>query len=166
MRKLITFLLLSAIALSLFGCSFSGNKSEITFYYTVNSDSFDGSDNFIVPYVTNRHASSNYQDQLDIYFAGPEKSSCESPFPNGTVLEAFESSKNKAHLTLSSQFAELSDIDLMIACACITRTVIELTKVNFVQICVKDTQLLGEDSLTFDLNSFTYSDNLPADYEG
>ena len=165
MKRLFTFTLLLIILTSLCSCTFPNTQqSRITFYYIKTPDDFDGSSDIIVPF----HPSSDDDNRdlseiLDAYLSGPSNNSCTSPFPQGTTIEEIVLSRSNAQLTLNRQFATLSDIDFTIACACLTKTVIDLTGVNTVQVQVNGSQILGADSLTFNLSSFSHSDETPAD---
>lgn len=167
MKKAMVFLLLFVIVLSHCACLFpTTDPHAVTFYYVKDNEKFDGISDIIVPfYPITEIPIDNYTELLKLYFNGPTNYSCYSPFPAGTTLEDLYITRSKAKLTLSPHFATISDVELTIACACLTRTVIGMTGVNSVQILVNGAQLCGEDSLTFNRNSFTYYDDLPANQD-
>ena len=167
MKKAIIITLFFAFTLTLSACSFSTTEPDsLTFYYIKSKDNFDGISDIIVPFYPNTSITNDsYAELLGLYFNGPTNYSCYSPFPAGTTLEELNVTRSKAKLTLSPHFATISDVELTIACACLTKTVIGITGVNSVQILVNGAQLCGEDSLTFNLNSFTYYDELPANQD-
>ena len=167
MKRATILLLLFAILLSLTACQSPTEKNSLTFYYIKNTENSDGISDIIVPFFPNiNNTSYDYAELLNLYFNGPTNYSCYSPFPASTTLEELSVTQSKAKLTLSPQFATISGVELTIACACLTRTVIALTGVSSVQISVNGAQLCGEDSLTFNLKSFTYLDALPPDHIG
>ena len=59
--------------------------------------------------------------------------------------------------------ATLSDSSFTIACACLTRTVIEMTGVKALQLKIHSRQINGADSLLLTLNDFTYWDDVAVD---
>lgn len=162
MKRIILLTLLTAILISLFACTTNTmHKGSVVFYYIKNEKDFDGKTPIMTPYYPQiDHNTNGYAEILNVYFNGPTNYNCQSPFPAGTTIEDINITRSKAHLMLSPQFATISGIDSTVACACLTKTVIELTGVNTVQIRVKGAQLEGKDYLTFNQSSFTYQDDL------
>ena len=60
---------------------------------------------------------------LELYFRGPVQDDLISPFPDGTELISVEQGENGTELVLSNAFFSLQEVDLAVACACLTRTV-------------------------------------------
>ena len=65
------------------------------------------------------------------------------PFPKDTKLQKLTISGDTAVAELSASFARLEGMDLTIACACITMTIMELTGVESVAIRCADRKLNG-----------------------
>ena len=163
MKRHLSIVLLVVLVFSLIGCKNNKtNPDAPTFYYIKNDAEFDGTTNIVTSFYPDINKSTkSHKDILSVYFNGPTTYECRSPFPSGTMLEDFRVMSNRAILVLSPQFATITGAERTIAFACLTKTVIELTGVKSVQIGVEGVQLDGEDYITFDGNSFTYSDDLP-----
>lgn len=162
MRRITALLLMFAIIL-LSSCSTNpkDNASFTTFYYVANEPVYDPGSSALVPVHENlREHADDYSALINIYLRGPTTYDCISPFPGGTTLENLQVDNNRATITLSPHFATLTNADLLIACACMTRTLLEMTGVNTVQIKVENGFLNGEESMTFTLGSFVYNDSL------
>lgn len=140
-----------------------GEAENITFYYIHNDIEFGSESGVITPTVVQiKNKTKDYRQLLDRYFNGPTNYDCVSPFPAGITLEDLQIDNNKVQLLLSPHMSVLSGVDFTIACACLTRTVIEMTGVQYVQIQIENNLIYGQDSVTFNLSSFSYWDN--ADY--
>ncbi len=87
---------------------------------------------------------------LSLYFRGPTDAALVSPCPAGTKLVGYELADSVLYLTLSDNFAELSGIDLTLACACLTMTFLELTEAEAVQIQAETELLDGKSSIIMD----------------
>ena len=74
----------------------------------------------------------------------------EKTFPYGTKLVSISVSEERTTVTVTSHFANLNNVDLTIACACITKTVMELTNTGSVEIMAHGTMLNGADSVIMD----------------
>ena len=163
MKNVILFILIAAITLLSMGCARTTDSSAdtVTFYYVHNKPAYGTTSGVIAPNLVeiNQHEY-NYHELLTKYFNGPTNYDCVSPFPAGIMLEDLYVNDNKAQLVLSPHMATISGSDLTVALACLTRTVIEMTNVNTVQIKISGNQINGEDSVTFTLNSFSQYDEV------
>lgn len=100
----------------------------------------------------------DYQYLISQYLNGPRSSDCISPFPAGITLEEFNLDSNKVQIKLSPHLALLSGSELMLACACLTNTITQMTGVDSVQISAENGLLNNQEYLTLTANSFTYFD--------
>lgn len=80
---------------------------------------------------------------LSAYFSGPQTSGLENPFPRDTRLLDWNLTGTNLQLSLSRDFAQLSGVDLTIACACIYRTFTELTDVSSIRVRAEGALLNG-----------------------
>lgn len=113
-------------------CSCRQDKPEaqkpVNFYYTVNTEDFGEYRSVFQP--EKRESLGYEQDWLGLlqqYLAGPADITLANPFPAHLVLEAIEVSGDICIITVSNEMAALSELDLTIACACLTLTATELT---------------------------------------
>ena len=84
------------------------------------------------------------------YLHGPLDPALRSALPRNTVLLSAEVDGTLLKLTFTQDLAELSGLDLTIACACVTLTCISLFHVEQVRIQANGALLDGEPSITMD----------------
>ena len=155
------FLLILPLFLLLSACNTNHNSDEasVNFYYTHNELVFGTESGVIkktVREIKGKH--DDYDQLISQYLNGPISYDCISPFPAGTTLEELHWDPNRVQVVLSPHITTLSGMDLMIACACLTRTVSDMTGINTVQIRSSSGLLNGEQVLTLSADSFVYWD--------
>lgn len=161
MKRIIAFVLFLSVMFMLCACTKSNKQitTSVTYYYrTVEVDCGPDS-GVITPEV--REVSGipdDYQQLMAQYLNGPRSNDCISPFPAGTTLEEFNLDSKKAQIKLSPHLALLSGAELMIACACLTKTVTQLTGVDSVQISADNGLLNDQEYITLTADSFAYFD--------
>ena len=153
MKKLLILLLIIAVLASICGCVEEEPEIQVpvNFYYRRTQVTFEDSNGVIAPEV--REAQGHENDLsylLDLYLSGPNGEDMERTFPYGTKLVSISVSEERTTVTVTSHFANLNNVDLTIACACITKTVMELTNTGSVEIKAHGTMLNGADSVIMD----------------
>ena len=161
MRKTIVLLLLGAILLSLGACG-SSLKEPVSFYYLRNPNTivYGSADGLVAP--EQREAAGHVGDLeylLTLYLGGPLDDRLVSPIPEGVTLENLVIRQKNLILVLSSQFAELTDVELTAACVCIATTCFSLTDVDEVTILSPETHLSEGVSMTLTRDSVTFLDD-------
>ena len=166
MKRLTAFLLLFLMLFSLCACS---QEKEIVYpvtYHYLRSPlpgdeiSHGAADSVIATDVRDGNGYQNdYTYLLDIYLLGPLDRNCRSPFPVGTNLKNLSLENGAATILLSDDFAELSGIDLTLACSCLTLTVMDMTGVESVTIRAEDSLLDGKESITMDASMLILVDH-------
>lgn len=159
-RSLCLFLTIVCI-ICLWGCK--DEKAEIkqpvNYYYRTVPTQYGSDATIITCEVREAYGYGNdYRLLIEQYLNGPKTYDCISPFPAGTTLEEFSLSSNKAEIMLSTHMSILSGSELMLACACLTRTVCEMTGVGAVEISSDGGMLNNEESITLTADSFSYLD--------
>lgn len=140
MKKLICLLI--ALCLGLGGCSFSPSEDFIPFYYCRVEPGYQGEEGIIAPEHRNVTGPKEDLDALlAAYFSGPTDPALELPFPKTTEIEAWSIDHGILTLELSEEFSQLSGVDLTIACACITKTFLDLAQVE--KVCIRTGQAHG-----------------------
>lgn len=165
MKRFITMVSLLLCLLFLFGCENKSNNAthSVTFFYVQNEDDFNSETPIVVAYQTNTAIEpEDHRALLELYLNGPTTYNCISPFPGGIQLEDYYMVGNRAELTFSPHLTTLSGSDLMVACACITQTVISITQAKYVQISVTGQKINGQDAVTFTSDSFSFFDSFSA----
>lgn len=91
---------------------------------------------------------------LSAYLRDPASTSgLKSPFPAHTYLFSVSQDNNVASVVLSTEFAQLQNMDLTIACACLARTCMELTGADTVLISAENAQLDGAEYIRMDMRT-------------
>lgn len=161
MKKLICIFL--SLSLLLIFCSCKRQEQNIikpvNFYYRTVPVAYGTGASIIKAEVREFTGYSNdYAYLIEQYLNGPRQYSIISPFPAGTTLEEFSLSGSKAQILLSPHMSVLSGSELMVACACLSKTVIELTGINAVQISIENGLINNQKSITVTADSFAYWD--------
>ena len=135
MKKWISFALVLSLALSVWGCGSDTFKDPGNFYYRRIDSQFEGTDGIIAPEIREmKDLRGNIGKILQAYMEGPESSDLESPIPRDTTILEWKMIYSSLHINFSNQFAQLSGIDLTVACACIAKTCMELTDATTIRI--------------------------------
>ena len=153
MKKTTVFLLLIAMLFSLIGCA--ERKEPITtpvsFYYLRSEFTYGDTNSVTASEVQDASLFSNdHFAILSAYLAGPKSEDLKSPFPTGTTLMQLSVANGTAGMILSDNIAALTGIQLTVACVCLTRTVMELTGVERVEISAETKLLGGSKSIIMD----------------
>ena len=161
MKHRISIILIVSILLCLCSCANDTRpaKVPVNFYYLAKDVSYNGKSEILLP--EEREGAGHEADiegLLNQYLKGPVSDTLRSPFPAHVSVNRYATTANMVVLELSSEFAQLTGIDLTIACSCITRTLFDLTQLERVMISVTDAQLDGQASITFDLNDIYFVD--------
>lgn len=161
MKRWISLLLILVLLSSALGCvqSAPSPKVPVTFYYPAEKTVYDGKTAVIHKEVRD---GAGYEDDmeglLNVYLKGPSSEALRSPFPRLVTVTRFASTANMAVVELSAGFAQLSGIDLTVACVCIANTLFDLTQLDRVQIIATDSQLDGQASIALDRDDFYFAD--------
>ena len=156
-------LLLSLLLLALSGCSFRDAPAEtVSFYYLRSEVTYGTADGVIAP--EDQDVTGQPQDLaslLSLYFQGPTDETLTSPFPSGTHLLGFSEKNYTLHLSLSNEFTQLEELDLTLACACISSTCFGITDAQQVRITTPGTTLTEGIDLTISRDGLILFDELP-----
>lgn len=158
MKKCLCIFLLIMIVCTFCSCnSIRGAEHPVKFYYRNAEIQYNSEDGIISSEYRDAGENwTNFPKLISQYLNGPTDDGLVSPFPSGLTLVEWDINKNVVSVTLSEHLASQSGVDLMLSCACLTRTVLELTDVNVIQIRSKDSLLNDKETLTFSLDSLHY----------
>lgn len=166
MKRILVIMLVLVLCISVAGCA----KDEVTienpvsFYYRRSELSYEGNSGVIMQEV--RESGGSEQSVITLlamYFQGPVSTGMDRTFPYGTQPISLQLQDNRAHILLSSHIANLKGIDLSIACACITMTLIELTGVSSVEIKAEHALLNDAESIIMDKETLLLLDDAVLD---
>ena len=162
MKRYIAIILLIFLILSMIfpGCQLGNDMKEpVTFYYKRAKFVYGTEDAVIAS--EQREASGHREDLhylLSLYLQGPINEELTHSFPDKCQVVDISRKDKTLAITLNAPFAQLKNMDLTIAAACLTKTCMNLADVESVVIgCVApdDTELLKmkigkEDLLLYD----------------
>jgi len=159
-------ILFIALLLTLTGCTKHHNKirEPVNYYYLSTQTQLKDGGNVLSCEVRDKFGHSNdYAYLIGDYLLGPQSTNSISPFPAGTSLIHFDLMKDTALVNLSSHLALLKGQELTLACACIGRTVLEITGMKSVQISAQNDLLAGKEYITINESSLILADDyIPA----
>ncbi len=137
MKRWIHIVIATLVLLSCLGCA--NKKTEyvhpVNVYYCRDEVAFNSEDGVFYPEI--REFAGYEQDLIyfmNLYLNGPGDNDLYAPFPTGAKILELDAGKNETRILLSTQFSLLSGYELTISCACISKTLMELTDcetVNF-----------------------------------
>lgn len=158
MKKMIALAL--ALLLSLTGCGEPSMRQPGNFYYRAAQTQFDSADGVIRSEQRElADLSDSITSILELYLQGPQDPDLVSPFPRNTHVVQAWVVDDALILTLSEEFAQLSGVDLTIACGCITKTASELMEVQKVRIQVPGRLLSDQRFFTMSADSLQLEDD-------
>lgn len=163
MKRTFCLILATIIILTFSACLQNSDEDTVVFYYrTVQEDG-------IMPPSVLSTETRQYTDTrkdyfvlLQRYFNGPLNLDQESPFPAGTTVKRFAINKNRAYITLSDEAATLYGVDLNIACACLTRTIVEMTGAESIELSLESALISNEPYLILRYSDFSVTDGYAA----
>lgn len=160
MKKTIALILCIALIIPLFGCGQNQPQIPGLFYYR-RAETVYGIESGVIASEQREIAGmeSKLDTLLELYFAGPESSNLESPFPRDAQVISWQLENETLRLTMNDSFGALSGVDLSIACVCIAKTFLGLTSATQVQFQTKDSLLNGEKFLILSEETISLYDN-------
>lgn len=164
--RMISLLLLIAICMTVTGCQKQAEsiKTPVVFYY-VRAEFDHGNDNSVICGETRESADfkGNLIELLNGYLQGPQSEDLLTPFPSGTSITNYVVDNTTAILTVTDHLTQISGMDLTVACACLSKTVIELTGIESVKIQAKTKELGSNEYIYMDMNTILLLDSTEID---
>lgn len=162
MKKIVCALLTLACLLCLCSCATENKEPSANFYYVRDSYIYGKEDGVIASEMRSTAEFTNAEETLRAYLSGPEDISLVSPFPKGTKIIDFFYMGETLHITLSTHIVTLSKAKQVLACACLARTAMELTRVKAVYFQSDETGFTRMEPILIDQDSVLLYD----DYTG
>ena len=163
-KKILSCILIFLMISSSIGCQQNKNNTNYSFYYPRSDygyNSLEGKfySSFIEPEVREDISGQTVAEIINIYLTGPAESTLANPFPEKMSLESVVIEDQTLIITVSNQLSELTGIHLMIACACIAKTGMDLTNTSTVQISCKTALLDGKKFIILRNNTILFDDS-------
>ena len=157
MKSKILLLFLLCTCILLVGCN-PQTGSNTNFYY-LSQASYDSPQGNIGHELCKDKADPlAYNELLNSYLSGPRSNDFTNPFPAETQLISITLEQETATIVLSDHVAELTGIDLTLACTCISLTVKDMTGCANVQIRAQNKLLDNHQFISINTNSIQISD--------
>ena len=155
------FICVTFICVILCACGPQKQKIQkpVNFYYPVGIVAFNTDTGVIDHEIWESNGFSNTEDLLCAYFKGPKSEQLSCPFPTETSVVSIKTINSTCNIVLSEHFAELTGLDLTIACHSLGITVMELTGASTVEIRAKDADLDGQKYITVSRDNFLLIDD-------
>ncbi len=160
MKKAICLFLCCISLLLCFGCTEEALEIQegLCLYYPAAQLSYQPGSRAIGSESRTLDEHADLAQILNIYFRGPEAEYLLPAFPVGLRIVKTTTEDKTVYITVSSHMAELSGLELTMACACLTLTTLELTGAETVVINAEDALLDGQKSITMDKNTLLLTD--------
>ncbi len=162
MKRILCFFLILICAAGIFGCSSGSDVPEdaATVYYKRANISYGDRDGVIgASHLDTDGKEGDFSYLLGKYLQTPPGDGFSQTFPANLFLVSLKVEGLTAKVILSDQMAKLSGMDLTVACACLTRTVMSLTGCQEVIISAISAQLDGRDFITLSADSYLLLDS-------
>ena len=167
MKKIIALLLCLSLLGCLWGCVKVPGTPDVPvqFYYPQASqkDALSSAGG-LVSFELRESAGNigKYAYLTQLYLQGPVTETLRNPFPRGTTLKSLLIKNGIVYLVLSDAIASLSGTELTLACACLTRTIYEMTGFRVVNIQAETQLLGGSRKLIMNVKDLQFMDNSTA----
>ncbi len=160
MKKWLCVLLLLSLSIGLVACARKKEpENPVLFYYRTAKVDFFADAGVIESEARDAGSrSGDYEYLLNQYLQGPEGQKLDRTFPAGTAVRSFVLTENSASILLTESFAQLTDMDLSLACACLTLTICQMTGVKQVQIRAESALLGGSEAVIMDYEQLILED--------
>jgi hypothetical protein len=138
------------LSLLLLGCGKEETiENPVIFYYRTAEITYFGA-NGVIDYEKREAGvrADDYIRLLNEYLLGPNTEGLDRTFPNGTAVQELTINEGRVKIVLSKAFAELTGVDLSIACACLTLTTCLLTGTKSAEISADSALLDGSPVIT------------------
>lgn len=161
MKRLWVILILCTFLL---GCSTNSAKKPAAFYYPPHDYVLTQDGSILDSEVRETIQEPNMASVLNLYMRGPQNPRFLNPFPADCTVVSLRHYGDTLELVLSNELAQLTGIDLPLACACLAKTSMELTGAQTVKIRTHSSLLAGGKEMVFtpdtlNISSHTFGGN-------
>ena len=163
MKKLC--ILLCCVLLLQMLCACNGKNEElkapVNFYFRNKEITYDSPTAVIYPEVREGAGfHENLTAMLRSYFVGPNSETLERFIPADVYMVSCEHDADEVAIVMSSQFSELTGMDLTAACSALLLTVHDFTGAQTLRISAKDAQLDGKDEIVISIEDIVLIDTV------
>ena len=117
------------------------SESLANFYYCTNPINYNSLTGVISAEVRDVSGYDHHLDLLNLYIDGPTSAGYRSPFPDDVEVISMAREVSTVLVCMNSEFAKLTGHDLTLACACLSKTIIDFTGCTSVRISAQNEML-------------------------
>ena len=160
MRRIIAALLALVLLGSLMGCGASSSDTkEIVGYYRQAKTDFKNKTGIVAAEPCRWYKDTmTVEAFLEQYFKGPESNELISPFPQEVRLKSYHNENGISTITLDGGYDRLDGISKSIACACLTKTLLQFPEIESVTVREAGSLTTSPDSRRLSDSSFVLFD--------
>ena len=164
MKRIISLLLSIVLLFGAAGCQIQNGNNAIAFYYPRSDYGYNTMENRFYGRVIEAEIREDIPQQsvheiLTIYLKGSISQAYSNPYPSNLKVESVSVVNKMSYIKVSNHLSELTGIRLMIACACLSRTVMDMTNTTSVEISCNTALLDGKKHIVFHTDSFLLEDS-------
>jgi len=164
MKQIISIMLLAVLLFSLAACTQEPQGNTILLYYPRSNITYGDSDSVLYPERRNAALyNGSFENFLSAYMKGPVSAELYNPFPEDLALVIYAITNGELTLTFNDALTTLSDLELILACSCLAKTVLPLTDATKVHIRCNNASLLKKDFITLDETGILTIDTITPD---
>lgn len=149
MRRWICLLIAVLMLLLCFGCTKGKTeyKQPVSVYYCRSKIAYNTIDGVLAPETRDFDGfEHDLRGFLNQYLKGPHSENLSSPFPNGGWILMLDQQGTQMFVRLSMHFSQLTGKEQTLSCACISKTLLELTDCE--SICLQIDGAHGNEDVT------------------
>ena len=163
MKRIIPAFLILSLLLGLCGCKDHSGGEEISYYYPRAEYQYNSADSILAPEARETNGVYVAAELLQTYFQGPLDPLFTNPFPAKLKLVSIYNDSTTVYITVSDEMAKLSGAPLIIACASLGKTAMDMTGTTEANIQCQSLLLDGKKAIVINDETVLYLDNTSAD---
>lgn len=159
MKKFTILLVILVLISALAACNTNQHsETQVQFYYRTQKIIHGDEYGLITPEKQTITEGKDITDILSQYFSGPKDETLKSPFPSGLEVKQISLDTDKAEIILSDHITELSGADIIVACACLQKTLSSLANINEIRVSAENEIINNQDVIIINTNNILILD--------
>lgn len=166
MKRMLCLLMCFLIFIPVTGCQHPDDNGTYAFYYPRSDYGYNPQEGKFYNEIIGKEirediSPANVHEVISMYLNGPMMQEFANPYPDNISLESVVIDEQTLYVTVSDHLSELTGIRLIIACACLGKTGMELTNTTSIQISCKKALLDGKKTITLQDDLIIVNDAAP-----
>ncbi len=150
MRKVLAIILMFTIIFIAVGCHRQEKSTEnLIFYYCAKTVDFNEENGVLIGENRNKsEIGTDLTKIIESYIAGPISDTLYCPISKNVTVQNIQHKDDTVEILFSTNFSNLTGLDLSIACVGIGKTILSCTDTQNVKIQAENARLDGENAIT------------------